>query len=132
MSKVLLEEDDESDKSAHLYPAVEILLYVFVLFISHREALWPFLNLICKYFISRSLPSSSPSHSAVLAHFSFQLISEAFSKSAFPLFCSAQCLSLLGLNHFYHFCLLYFLPVHCLSVCYASYKIMFLPICVLL
>lgn len=100
MSKVLLEEDDESDKSAHLYPAVEILLDVFVLFISHREALWPFLNLICKYFISQSLPSSSPSHSAVLAHFSFQLISEAFSNSAFPPFCSAQCLSLLGLNHF--------------------------------
>lgn len=96
MSKVLLQEDDESDKSAHLYPAVEILLDVLFYLLGHREALWPFLNLICKYFISRSLPSS-PSHSAVLAHFSFQLISEAFSNSAFPPFCSAQCLSLLGL-----------------------------------
>lgn len=94
-----LGEDDDSDISAHLYPVALLVHYPFyVLFylLGHCKALWPFLYLIFKYFISRSLPSPSPSHSAVLAHFSVQLISKASSNSAFFPLCSAQCLSLLA------------------------------------
>lgn len=95
-SRTMLRGDDESDISAHLYPAVHYLFCVLFYLLDHSKALWPFLYLIFKYFISRSLPSPSPSHSAVLAHSSVQLISNS---ASLPL-CFARCLPLLHLNHF--------------------------------
>lgn len=130
-------EDDDSDISAHLYPAVHYLFSVLFYLLGHCKALWPFLYLIFKYFISRSLPTPSPSHSAVLAHFSVQLISMASSNSAFLPPCSAQRLSLPRLNHF-------FFTISCFSSILALYhhtpqslcfivpliKLPFIPFCV--
>lgn len=75
----------------HFYPALHYLLHISL----YLLALWSFLYLIVKCFISRSPPSPSPSHSAVLAHFSLQLISVTSSNSAFSV------LPILSLNHFY-------------------------------
>lgn len=97
MSRTMLRGDDESGISAHLYPAVHYLLYVLFYLLGHRKALWPFLYLIFQYFISRSLPSPSPSHSAVLAHSSVQLISNS---ASLPL-CFAQCLCLSFISIFF-------------------------------
>lgn len=76
--------DDESGKSANLHPVLHYPFCVLFYLLGHLEALRPCLNSIFKYFISPSLPSPFPSHSAVLAHFSFQLISMAFSNSSSP------------------------------------------------
>lgn len=76
-------KDDEPDLSAHLYPAVHYRFYVLYYLLGHSKSAEPFLHLFFKYFISRSLPAPSPSHSAVLAHSSVQLISTASSNSAF-------------------------------------------------
>lgn len=101
VSRTMLKKEDDSDISAHLYPVVHYLFCVLFYLVGHSKAAWPFLYLIFKYSISRSLPSPSPSHSAVLAHSSVQLISTASSNSAFLPLCSARRLSLLHLNHFF-------------------------------
>lgn len=88
----MLGDHNNSDISAHLYPAVHYLYNVLFYLLGRSEALWLVLYLIFKYVISRSLPSPSPSHSAVLAHSSVQLISMASSNSAFLPLCSALCL----------------------------------------
>lgn len=87
----MLREDYDTGIS-HICTLISLIFFLcFVLFIRPlRCSLWPFRDLIFKYFISQSPPSPSSSHSAVLAHFSCKLISIAFSNSALPPLCSAH------------------------------------------